>query len=278
MARIGLALGGGGVRGLAHIPVLELLDELGIRPCLIVGTSMGALLGGLYASGLPGRKIHALVDDHLVSHAKSRRERLKKRRDLLKWVGPLVPDFKHGGVLNPDRFLSHLLGGMTKQRFEELEIPLTVIATDFWTGEEIVLGQGPLLPAIRASIAIPGVFPPLHLDGRVLVDGGLVNVVPFNHLKGHCDISIAIDVGRAPEPGCRDIPSVIDSALGAVDVMQIHAVEHDLRTCGPDIHVLARLAGIRILDFGRADDVFVQARPAVEGLRKRLVEMGVVGG
>lgn len=277
MARIGLALGGGGVRGLAHIPVLELFDELGIRPCTIVGTSMGALLGGLYASGLTGRQIHALVDDHLVSHVRGTRARLRKSRELLRWMGPLVPDFKHGGMINPDRFLSHLLGGLAKERFEDLEIPLTVIATDFWTGEEITLDCGALLPPIRASIAIPGVFPPLQLGGRVLVDGGLVNVVPFDHLKGHCDISIAVDVGRAPEPGRTDIPRVLDSVLGAVDVMQIHAVEHDLRTCGPDVHVDLRLAGIRILDFGRADDVIAQARPAVEGLRKRLGEMGVGG-
>jgi NTE family protein len=272
--RIGLALGGGGARGLAHVLVLELFDELGLKPCAIAGTSVGALIGALYASGMSGRKIHDLVERHLISHAEGRRARLKKQTEFLKWVGPLVPDLKHGGMIKPDRFLRQLLGGITKDRFEELEIPLIAVATDFWTGEEVVFDRGPLMPAIRASIAIPAVFPPLALDGRVLVDGGLVNVVPFSHLKGRCDLTIAVDVGRAPEPGRTDLPNVIDSVLGAFDMMQRDALEHHLRAGEPDIHVRALITGIRILDFARAEEIFAKATPAVEELRGRLVGMG----
>jgi NTE family protein len=139
MPRLGLALGGGGVRGFAQIPVLELLDDLGRRPSVLAGSSMGALIGALYASGVTGRKIRALVEEHLISHEQGKRARLRKGTELLKWIGPLVPDLRHGGMIKPDWFLRQLLGGITGSRFEDLEIPLSVIAADFWAGEEVIL-------------------------------------------------------------------------------------------------------------------------------------------
>jgi NTE family protein len=277
MTRIGLALGGGGVRGFAHIPVLELLDDLGLKPSFIAGTSMGALIGALYASGMPGRQIRSLVEEHLITHERGRRARIRWHRALLRWVGPLRPGFKHGGVIQPDRFLKQLLGGITRNRFEDLETPLAVIASDFWTGEEVVFSEGELLPAIRASVAIPGVFPPLPLGGRILVDGGLVNVVPYDHLVGQCDVAIAVDVGRSDEPDRTDLPHFLDSVLGAFDIMQAAALETRLAVRAPDIYVRARTAGIRILDFAKAEAIFEQTRPAVEELRRRLVEMGIAG-
>ena len=238
---------------------------------------MGALIGALYASGMPGRQIRALVEEHLITHERGRRARLRWHGALLRWIGPLRPDLKHGGVIQPDRFLKQLLGGITKGRFEDLEIPLAVVAADFWTGEEVVFTDGELLPAIRASIAIPGVFPPLPLGGRVLVDGGLVNVVPYDHLVGRCDVSIAVDVGRDDEPGRTDLPGLLESILGAFDIMQEAALETRLGVRRPDIYVQARTAGIRILDFAKAEAIFEQTRPAVEELRRRLVEMGIAG-
>jgi NTE family protein len=278
MARLGLALGGGGVRGFAHIPVLELFDELRLKPSILAGTSIGALIGALYASGMTGRKIRELVEEHLIWHDQGRRARFKKGTALLKWVGPLIPDLRHGGMIKPDRFLRQLFGGITRERFEDLETPLAVIAADFWTGEEVVLREGPLLPAVRASIAIPGVFPPLLLGDRVLVDGSAVNVVPYDCLMGSCDVVIAVDVGRGGEPGRTDLPNVLESILGASDILQAAALETRLAARGPDIHVRARIAGIRILDFAKAEAVFEQVLPAVEQLRSRLVAMGLATG
>jgi len=275
MPRLGLALGGGGARGFAQVPVLELLDELGLKPSIIAGTSIGALIGALYASGMTGREIRTLIEEHLISHEQGRRARFKKGTELLKWIGPPVPALRQGGMLKPDRFLRQLFGDITKNRFEELEIPLAVVAADFWTGEEVVLRKGPLLPAVRASIAIPGAFPPLLLQNRVLVDGGLVNMVPYDCLSGSCDISIAVDVGREQTPGRTELPNVLESILGASDIMQSAALESKLAAHRPDIHVRARMAGIRILDFARAETVFELARPAVQELRGRLVEMGL---
>ncbi|MDM7915510.1 MAG: patatin-like phospholipase family protein [Candidatus Eisenbacteria bacterium] len=277
MPRLGLALGGGGARGLSHIPVLELLDELRLRPSIIAGTSMGALIGALYASGVPGRRIREMVEEHLFSHARGKRARFKEGTERLKWIGPLVPDLRHGGMIKPDRFLRQLFGGITSSRFEDLEIPLVVVAADFWSGEEVILREGPLLPAIRASIALPGVFPPHLLRGRVLVDGGLVDVLPYDCLAGSCDVTVAVDVGREMQPGRMDLPNVLESILGAFDVMQSAALERRLATRPPDILVSVRMSGIRILDFGKAEMVFLRARPAVEELRRRLAAMGLAG-
>jgi NTE family protein len=274
MPRLGLALGGGGARGFAQVPVLELLDELGLRPNVLAGTSIGALIGALYASGIPGREIRGLVEKYLVSHEQGRRARFKKGTEFLKWIGPLEPDFKHGGI-KPDRFLRQLFGDIAASRFADLEIPLAVITADFWTGEEVILREGPLLPAVRASIAIPGVFPPILIGERVLVDGGLVNIVPYDCLAGSCDVVIAVDVGRAEEPGRADVPNVLQSILGAVDTMQSAALEQRIAEQAPDIHVRARVPGVWILDFGKAKAVFEHARPAVEDLRKKLVTMGL---
>lgn len=273
MKRVGLALGGGGARGLSHIPVLELLDELELRPCIIAGTSIGALVGALYASGMAGRSIRELVTRYFVTGGQGFRGAIRKRVDLLKWVGPPETELRRGGVLKPDRFLRRLLDAVSEATFEDLEIPLLVTATDFWTAEEIVFQNGELLPAIRASIAVPGVFAPLVHGSRVLVDGGLMNQVPYDHIEKKCDISIAVDVGRSRTAGRREIPSALDALLGAFDIMQATAVARKIEEHKPDIFVQPQVAGIRILDFSKADDVFEQSRPAVEKLRRDIARV-----
>lgn len=278
MHRLGVALGGGGVRGLAHIGVLELLDELGLKPSILAGTSMGAIIGALYASGMTGREIRSFVDQHLVSRGEGLRDKIRKGVALLRWVHPHVSDLRHGGLINPDHFLRHLLGGITKPTFEDLEIPLVVVATDFWTGEEVVLQSGELLPAVRASIAIPGVFPPLCRGDRVLVDGGLVNAVPYSRLAGRCDVTLAVDVGRARAPARSDVPNPLEAILGAFDITQDAAFDGRVAASGPDIHVRARIADVRILDFGKTAEVMAQAQPALDELRKKILEMGLAKG
>ncbi len=160
-ARIGYALGGGGARGLAHIGVIKVLEERDIQPCVIAGISMGALVGALYASGLRAGDIERALRLDV------------KRLALLADVRPSVSGLVQGKRVTEG--LKSLLGDLA---FEDLKIPFVCVATDIVNGQEVVLRSGPVITAVRASISIPGIFTPVNVRGRYLVDGGLVNVVP----------------------------------------------------------------------------------------------------
>jgi len=195
---IALALGGGGARGLAHILILEALDEMGLRPKSIAGVSIGAIFGAAYASGLSGKEIRA--------HAS---EVLKKRFDLVRdlfaarvraerriW-NPLSIG---SALLAPNMLLDIILPTCIAQDFAQLDIPLKIVASDFYTQEPAIFSSGPLRHAIAASIALPVIFEPVVAKGRVLIDGGLVNPLPFDIIAGEADLTIAIDVSGAPLP------------------------------------------------------------------------------
>lgn len=180
--RIGLALGGGGARGWAHIGVLNALDEHGLKPDIVCGTSIGALVGGIYAAG--------------------------KVRELGEWVGNLgrrdvisLVDFTigGGGVIGLRRLMRLYREHLGEPRIEDLDIPFAAVATDLEAWSEVWLRSGSLLSAIRASIAIPGIFTPVHLDGRWLMDGGVVNPVPVSLCRAlGADLVIAVDLQVGP--------------------------------------------------------------------------------
>ncbi|MBN2171689.1 MAG: patatin-like phospholipase family protein [Candidatus Krumholzibacteriota bacterium] len=271
MPRIGLALGGGGVRGLAHIAVLELLDELELRPAVIAGTSMGALVGALYASGHSGTAIREITHRHFISRDDSLRDVLDKKSELLTWLNAFLPATARGGLFRNDRFLAHVFGGVLADRFEDLAIPLVVVAADFWSGEEVAIKSGALLPALRATSAVPGVYAPVEREGRILVDGGLVNQVPYDHLGADCDLTIAVDTGQERVPGGKHgAPNVLQAVVGALDIMQDSALEQRLRRARPDILVRMRIRDVDLLEYAKAGEVMKQAQPAIAELRARL--------
>lgn len=266
--RIGLALGGGGARGLAHIQVLETLDELGVRPHAMAGTSIGSIMGSLYASGLSGLEIRALVDRLLLRKVEKLSD-VFTRRDLLKWVELIDPSFHRGALLKGERFIRFLAESMHCSTFEELHIPLSISTTDFSTGTESVYRTGDLLSAVQASMAIPGVFSPVERAGKLLVDGGLVNPLPYNLLRETCDCIIAVDVsGSLDRPVKR--PDFFDATLGSFDIMQASLVAEQLRCAGPEVYLKPDLRGINILEFNKADQVFEQSAPIREELRQKL--------
>jgi len=268
--KIGLALGGGGVRGLAHIPVLEALDEFGIRPAIIAGTSMGAIVGALYASGISGKDIRERISRYLILKDDTWRDILAKKDHLLKWVAAFSADVPRGGYIKTQGFLEYLFSEIEKETFAELEIPLLVIAADYWTAEEVVFKTGELIPALQASMAVPGVFAPASIGGRVLVDGGVVNLVPYDHVLDQADVTLAVDVGKVRNRGKREIPGPLESVLGAFSIMQASALAEKMKHRRPDIYVQPDIQDVRMLDFGKANDVFRQAAPAVEALKKEL--------
>lgn len=271
-AKVGIALGGGGVRGLAHIPALETLDSLGIRPCAVAGTSMGALIGALYAAGLSGRDIRSIVEANSSASGDTLKDLYRKRVTLLKWIGGVRPAWVGSGFLRADKLVERLVGEMSAETFEDLEIPLKVVATDFYSGEPVVFESGELLPALQASMSVPGVFVPVESDGRVLVDGGIVNNLPFDLLPDDCGITVAIDVAPTRKNTNGEPPSMVEAVVGMFDIMMDRITGTRLEKRPPGIHIRPELVGIRILDFDKIATVFEQAQPAIEDLEKQLKE------
>ncbi len=269
MQKIGLALGGGGVRGLAHVPLLEALDDLGVRPARIAGTSIGAIVGAAYASGLSGREMRELCLRHIVTREDSLSDIIGKRAQLRIWLDAFGLERGRGGLVSADRMFGYLFEGLRVKRFEELEIPLRVVASDYWSAKEVVFEEGELLPALRASSAFPGVFAPAEVDGRVLVDGGMVNNVPYD-LLDDCDLVVAVDVAKSREPERHSKPGFIDAIVGAFDIMHEVEMARRLEKRSPDLYVHPKIGMIGAFDFTAVEDVFEQAAPAIERFKTEL--------
>lgn len=181
---IGLALSSGGPRGAAHAGVLRVLEEHHIPIDIIVGTSMGAMVGGAYAAGVPITRIEE--------------EWLKT--DLLRVARSFLPTFPLHGWSSGSNVLKMLQGLLGQVKIEDLPIKFAAVATDIETGTEVILQKGSLVEAIRASSSIPGLFVPVEHDGRFLVDGGLVNPLPVDVVRRlGAEVVIAVDLGYYPQ-------------------------------------------------------------------------------
>ncbi|WP_455366728.1 patatin-like phospholipase family protein [Kaarinaea lacus] len=266
---VGIALGGGGANGLAHILMLEALDEMHIKPHRIAGSSIGAIIGALYCAGKSGKQIRGLVEQFIISPDEKFIEELINH-DALRWVDFIEIELGKGGLLNSGGFISYLYDILKKKTFEQLAIPLKVTAADLWNREQVVFQSGELIPAIKASMALPGVFEPVVVKDRVLVDGGAVNPVPYDLLTAECDIVIAIDVSGERTPSKEPTPSYFETVFNSVKVMQQAIMSEKLRHNKPAIYLTPRITDIRALEFYRAEEVFKQAQPAKEELKRRL--------
>ncbi len=267
--RIGIALGGGGARGLAHILMLEALDELGIKPYRIAGTSIGAIIGVLYAAGKSARDLRNLLDQLTVSEGESWLDTLSAKNGL-RWLEFLMPELRRGGLLNPAGFIDFLDETVGVQRFDQLRIPLTVVATDIGTRQAAVLDSGPLMPAVQASMALPGLFAPVEVDGHLLVDGGLVNPVPYDLIQDACDLTIAVDVTGIRTPGEDPTPTYLESTFDAFQILQGTVMREKMRRRPPDIYLHPEISDVRVLEFYKFDSIFKQAQPLKEQLKRQL--------
>jgi len=271
MKKIGLALSGGGARGLAHIPMLEVFDQLGIQPHRIAGTSIGAVMGALYASGLSGSEIREGVHSMLMEKGESFRKALS-RKATFKWIKFLDLELGHGGLLKGDKFIDFLYEAMRVDRFEDLKIPLQVVTTDFHSAEQVVIDSGELMDAVKASMALPGLFTPVRWDGRILIDGGTVNPVPFDLLRD-CDIVVAINVMGSLRQTRHKMPSLFRVVLGSFDIMQKSIIAEKLKQAPPDIYLAPDIVNVDILEFYKADEIYAQARPACQRLKHALEQV-----
>jgi NTE family protein len=265
--RIGLALGGGGAKGLAHIPMLEVFDQLGIRPYRMAGTSIGAVIGSLYASGMSGADIRAMLDRLTVSGDESWFDSLRYE-EVSRWWEFLDLSIGNGGLISSDAFINYLAQQLKVSKFSQLEIPLKIVATDFWERKQVVLDSGELLPAIKASMAIPGFFDPVPYKGKVLVDGGLVNPVPYDLLLDECDVVVAVDVLGERTPDQQNGPSYFETTFNTIQILEISILNEKLKQQKPHIYIKPDIRDIRVLEFNRVDEIYRQS----ESSRKRLLK------
>jgi NTE family protein len=282
--KIGLALGSGSARGWAHIGVLRALIEEGVKPDLICGASVGALVAAVYAEG----KL-----DEFEEWVRS-----------LSWKGvlSLIDPGWRGGLLSGFKLFESLSGRFIQRDISELLLPFGAVATDLSTGREVWLREGKVSEAVRASIAMPGLFRPAYRDGRFLVDGGVVNPVPVSLARAMgADIVIAVDLGfdllgrasvpqEEPQEGWWNrlkrgknalaehaviprMPSMIGVVNTAINVMQVRIARSRLAGEPADLLIAPRLARIGLLDYHRGAIAIDEGRSAVQRMLPMLQQV-----
>lgn len=269
-SNLSLALGGGGAKGLAHIPLLEVIDNSYFNVDEIAGTSIGAVIGAFYAGGMPAQEIKKLFTERLVSSEKKWRK-LQINSQAPKWYQLIGPKWGGSSLLKVDGFLKFLDKNLPHKTFEELPIPLKIVTTDFWTRQQVVFEKGDLLTAIQASISIAGLFDPVVIDKKVLVDGGAVNPVPFDLLNPQ-NIRVAIDVlGHKAPKNNKLKPTLFESLFNTYQIMEESIVRQKLHSHRPDLYLKPEIQNIRVLDFHKHPEIFAQTGPATEKLRQEIL-------
>lgn len=272
--RVGLALSGGGARGLAHIGVLKVLERRGVPIHLLAGTSMGGLVAAAYASGM--------TPEHMEREA----VRMGSPRRLLSLADPTFP---RRGLFEGHKIQEYLRDKLGECTFDDLRCPLTLLAVDLESGEAVRLEEGPVAEAVRATIALPGLFKPVERGGQLLVDGGLLNNLPAGDVRQRgADVVIAVDVVSegstfsAMVHRLREHPyipgglgSTLEVLLRSLDVMMMEINRHELAQAAPEIVIRPDVPpGVSVLiGFSLAEDTIaageraaVEAFPEIERL------------
>jgi NTE family protein len=266
---LALVLGAGGARGLSHILVLEALDELGVRPALIAGCSMGAIVGAAYAAGLSGKDLREHVaitfKDRARVIARLLDARIGKFTDLMRGVGNPV-------LIDGERMLDLFWPEAVPDRFEELAIPFMALAADYHLHSEVALTSGPLTPAVAASLAIPGLVRPVVIGERVLVDGGAINPLPYDRLMAAGRIVMAVDTSASATISDRRIPEPLEAMVGVSQILTRTIVQRMIERQPPDILIRAGVDSIGGLDFFKAKAILEAAEPVKDEVKRRLAQ------
>ena len=274
--KVAIALGGGGARGIAHVLALEALDEMGISPVAIAGTSMGAVIGGAYAAGIAGRAIRT----HILRVLRNRSDVMSKllRARVGRFADLVLRGRGNPVLLDPEICLDLFWPAGMPSLFEDLAINTIVVATNYVHRKEVAYDAGALRPAVAGSMAIPGLFRPVVFGDEVLIDGGAVNPLPYDLLFGLADIIVAVDVtfgGRSPK---RRTPSPFGSMFGAAQIMQGAITAQKIKLRAPDILVRPKVEHFAVLDFFRASQILRAAEDSKEELKLKLGERMKVHG
>lgn len=271
--RIGIALGGGAARGLAHIPFIEAMDELGLVPHRIAGTSIGALIGSGWAAGLKGHEIRELsyemlgtmnglfgrlLSTQVRSMAKIFREGISIQLDPVQVVDTFTPDDM-------------------PETFQGLKIPFTCVATDFRSWHQVAFHEGALRPAVAASLAVPSLYRPVSYHKTVLVDGGVVNPLPLDHAAAGTDILVGIDVNGDPHVWPDGyIPTMIDIGFGSAQIMMHQLIANMIAAYPPDLYFRPHHVNIGAHEYWRVREI-IEAGEAEKDRFKRAITAKIEG-
>jgi len=263
--KIGLALGAGGARGFAHIIALEALDELGLKPTLVTGTSMGAIIGACYAAGLSGRDIRRHALDLFRDRAKVMAALLQAR------VGKFIDLFSRGNpaLLDGEKVLDLFWPDQVPDRFDELVLPFRAVATDFYQRQMRVFQEGALVTGVAASMAIPGLVRPVAASGSVYIDGAVVNPLPFDCLEG-ADLRIGIEVTGGPRADTIGSPEPFEALFGSSQIMMGAIVREKLKSAQPDVLIFPPVDDFAVLDFFRVKEILDASAGIGEELKRGL--------
>ncbi len=262
--RIALALGGGSARGLAHIPILEVFDELGVKPVAIAGTSIGAIIGGLYAAGLSASDIRTFAEELL-----SRRSEVFRRLAMSYGGLPSLWSVRRPNVVDGVTLFELLMPPQLRCDFSTLKIPFSAVAVDYYAMEEVVIEHGPVIPAIAASSALPTILKPVAIAGRILVDGGFTNPTPWDVVQERADITVAVDVTGQTDLGATDtMPNTIDAWIGCTQIL-FHAITREkMRKRAPDLFIRPAVGTYGTMDFTKIREIMGAAGPAKDELKR----------
>lgn len=284
--KIGLILSGGGAKGASHVGVIKVLEELGVPIDYIAGTSMGAIVGGLYSSGMNANEladaIRSIDWDDIFNDKPKREDRdFRRKLDDEGFLVRYKLGFKDGAFQFPrsaidGQKLHFALRKLAKraigiENFDRLPIPFRAVAADIETGDAVVMGSGDLVNAMRASMAVSGVFPPVEIGGRLLVDGGLANNVPID-VGRRMGADILIVVGFPEQLKKRkDLNSVVSIVLQSLDLLIIQNSRLQLKTLRPeDIYIVPALGDIGAASFDRAADAIAVGESATRAISSKL--------
>lgn len=250
--KIGLALGSGGARGFAHLGVIKVLKDEGIPIDYLSGSSMGALIASFYATGLDMDQLYKISSAF-------------KRKYYLDFTVPKMGFVAGNRVKDLIRIFTH------GKNIEELNIPVAIVATDLMSGEKVVFTKGPIADAVRASISIPGIFIPEKINGRLLVDGGVVDRIPVSVVKDMgAELVIAVDVSHVKTN--TEITTIYDVIMQSIDIMQMELVDH--RIVASDITIRPRVEKYNSRAFTNIEEIIKigedAARKHIDEIKKRI--------
>lgn len=251
--KLGLALGGGAARGFAHIGVLQVLEEEGIKPSLVVGTSAGSVVASFYASGKTGQQLQWLADT-------------MDETQFTDWANP----FSGRGILRGEALGKYINSQLNGMKIEDMKLPLGIVATDLRTGDGILFRRGDVATAVRASSAVPSVFEPVQIAGKDFVDGGLVSPVPVRYARQMgADLVLAVDISSRPEDAkTTDMLKVLLQTFSIMSksISQLELTQADVvvRPALPDIGSTEFSARKKSIEAGRT--AMKQAMPQLRAL------------